>query len=326
MSKRPFDVNRSWTKLILATVLLNLLILAAFTTSTPERSPASAWETIAYQLRFKIAPVTDKAQLAALHLNSANLSKAECVACHGTMLDSSVSLHRIHLTSELLPGLVCHDCHRRIDLTTRGNTVVVKWVDEGFCKKCHSIFPGLLPNSPMKPENFKEDCTTCHSGRNTFRHEQPYLSQIIAPKECPGCHGGRVLPWTPLHEQPDWLQTHGPEALRVGTASCFKCHDYGLKFCDNCHKIRPPSHNPRDQWLVNHPQAAQADTRACFTCHQADFCKKCHVNHVPDWLKLHPATVKAGGTAPCQKCHSLSFCSYCHASNALGSQSSTPTP
>jgi hypothetical protein len=328
--RKPFDVNKSWIKLILAVCLLNMLILAAFLTSSPSKSPASTWETYGYQLRFKIFPVTDRKQLAALHLDSANISKPECVACHGTMLDSSVSLHRLHLTSELLPGLVCHDCHQRIDLSPRSNVVVVKWVNEGFCKKCHSKFPGLNPGSPMRPENFKEDCTTCHSGQHTFRHAQPYLSQVIAPRECPGCHGGRVLPWTPLHELANWLQLHGPEALRVGKQSCFKCHDYGFKFCDNCHKIRPPSHSPIDQWrAVNHEAQARQDTRACFTCHEASFCKKCHVNHEPNWILNHPNAVKAlGGDSGCMQCHSQTFCSACHASTAMpgGSLPTSPTP
>ena len=314
MSRKEFDVNRSWIKFILSVCLLNALILTAFLTSTPSKSPAATWLTYGYQLKYKLAPITEKKALATLHLGSSKLSKSQCVACHGTMLDSSVSLHRIHLTSELLPGLACHDCHARIDLTPRGNTVVVKWVDEGFCKKCHSKFPGLDPGSPMKPEFFKEDCTTCHSGSHTFRHEQPYLSQIIAPRECPGCHGGRVLPWTPLHELPNWLRTHGPEALRVGKQSCFKCHDFGLKFCDNCHKTKPPSHLPRDQWLVTHPARAQADTRVCFTCHVAAFCKTCHVNHAANWRSDHPAYVLAHGSTTCLKCHSQTFCSSCHAS------------
>jgi len=329
MATKEFDVNRSWIRLIVAVLVLNLLITAAFLTSSPSKSPAATWFTYGYQLRFKVFPMTDKKQLAALHKNSANVSKPECVACHGTMLDSSVSLHRLHLSSELLPGLQCHDCHQSIDLSPRGNTVVVKWVNEGFCKKCHSKFPGLSPGSPMRPENFNEDCTTCHSGQHTFRHEQPYLSQVIAPKECPGCHGGRVLPWTPLHELPTWLQNHGHEALRVGKQSCFKCHDYGLKFCDACHKIKPPSHSPRDQWLVNHPAQAQADTRVCFTCHQASFCKTCHVNHVPNWIALHPTRVQAlGGDATCLKCHSQTFCSACHASGVApqGSAPSSFTP
>ena len=324
MSRKEFDVNKSWMKFISASLLLNVLIAAAFFTSAPERSPAATWFTAAYRAEFRLAPVKDKAVLAKMHLNSLSMSKSECVACHGTMLTSSVQLHRIHLTSELLPGLACHDCHRRIDLTPRSNTVVVKWVDEGFCKKCHSHFPGLDPGSPMKPEYFKEDCTTCHTGANAFRHEQPYLSQIIAPRECQGCHGGRVLPWTPLHEQPNWLQVHGPEALRVGKQSCFKCHDFGLKFCDKCHAIKPPSHLPRDQWLVNHPDEARADTRACFTCHQAPFCKKCHVNHKPDWRATHPAFVQANGTSTCVKCHSLTFCSQCH-TDTLGGGGSSAT-
>jgi hypothetical protein len=322
--KKKFDVNRSWIKFILATLLLNALILTAFVTSTPEKSPAFTWLTYAYQLRFRVAPVKDPAKLAAMHLQSLSQPKPECVACHGSMLDSKVALHRIHLTSELLPGLACHDCHRAIDLSKRSNVTVVKWVDVGFCKKCHSRFPGLDPNSPMKPENFSEDCTTCHTGSHAFRHEQPYLSQIIAPRECPGCHGGRVLPWTPLHEQPDWLKNHGPEALRVGTKSCLNCHDFGFQFCDSCHATKPPSHLPREQWLANHPDAARADTRGCFTCHKATYCKTCHVNHVPDWRQKHPAFVRANGDSTCTKCHSETFCSYCHM--GLSSPAGTGSP
>jgi len=327
MAAKRFDVNKSWMKLIGAVVLLDALILAALLTSTPSKSPASTWLTFGYQLRYKVAPVTDKKQLYALHLESSKLPKAQCVACHGTMLNSSVSLHRIHLTSELLPGLACHDCHQRIDLTPRSNTVYISWVNVTFCKKCHSRFPGLNPGSPMKPEFFEEDCTTCHSGNNTPAHAQPYLTQIIAPSECKGCHGGRVLPWQPGHELPTWVQQHGPVALAVGKQTCFKCHDFGLKFCDNCHKILPPSHQPRDQWLVNHPARAQADTRVCFTCHVAAFCKKCHVNHQPNWLSAHPAYVQQNGSTRCMQCHSQSFCSSCHASSATqGSASTTPTP
>ena len=268
MAKKPFDVNKSWIKFILAVCLLNALIAAAFLTSSPSKSPAATWLTYGYQLDYKLFPIKDPSpQLSDLHLGSAKLPKSQCVACHGTMLDSSVSLHRIHLTSELLPGLACHDCHQSVDLrrlpnSVGSNTVVIKWVNEGFCKKCHSKFPGLNPGSPMRAENFSEDCTTCHTGQHTFRHDQPYLSQVISSKECPGCHGGRILPWQPGHELPDWLQTHGPTALAVGKDTCFKCHDFGLRFCDNCHKIKPPSHLPADAWRANHP-ARPSSTREC---------------------------------------------------------------
>lgn len=326
MAKQGLDMNRSWIKFILATLLLNGLIITAFVTSTPERSPAFTWTTYVYSLRFKVMPVKDPAKLAVLHKNAMDAPKPECVACHGSMLTSKVALHGIHLTSELLPGLACHDCHASIDLAQRGNTTVVKWVDVGFCKKCHSVFPGLNPDSPMKPNDFEVDCTTCHSGTHAFRHEQPYLSQIIAPRECKGCHGGRVLPWTPLHEEADWLDTHGPEALRVGTESCFECHDFGLKFCDACHSTKPPTHTPREAWLTTHPERAQNDTRGCFTCHQANDCKKCHVNHEANWLEKHPESVQARGTSSCEKCHSLSFCSYCHTALPEPATDSSTTP
>ena len=70
MTTKKFDVNKTWMKLIGAVILLNALILAAFLTSTPSQSPASTWLTYGYQLRYKLAPITDKKQLAALHLDS----------------------------------------------------------------------------------------------------------------------------------------------------------------------------------------------------------------------------------------------------------------
>jgi hypothetical protein len=323
VTKRELSINKSLIRLILASVLLNALILTAFLTSTPERSAASTLATAAYKIRFRLVPidpVRNKAELAQLHLNSAGASKSQCVACHGDEFDSPIVLHRIHLKSELLPGLACHDCHQRVDLTARGNVAMTRWVDVGFCKKCHSKFSGMTPGSAMKPADYDIDCTTCHSGGNAFRHEPPYLSQVIAPTECRGCHGGRVLPWTAKHEGSDWLKTHGAEALSVGTENCFQCHDFGLKFCDTCHAVKPPTHLPADRWKTNHPDAARADTRACYTCHKINFCKKCHVGHDPGWRELHPAFVTSKGTSSCEKCHSLSFCSYCH----TGSSSAPP--
>ncbi len=237
------------------------------------------------------------------------------MACHGTMIERKFTLHKIHLTSELLPGLVCHDCHKSISLEKRSNTHVVRLVDVGVCKQCHSPFPGLNPKSPMKPEDFKADCTTCHSGKHAYRHEKPYLSHVIAPRECAGCHGGRVLPWTPAHEQDDWVTAHGKQALKVGTDSCMKCHEYGLQFCQDCHSKKPPSHQPRDAWLGKHQAAAKADTRSCFTCHQADFCKRCHVNHTPTWRDTHMSYVVKNGTSACMNCHSQTFCETCHVSS-----------
>lgn len=312
-------MSRRLVKLIIASVMLNGLILTAVFTSTPEHSSASLWATTAYRLKFKLSPidpVKDEAALGALHLDSANLSRSECQACHGDELDSPIVLHRIHLQSELLPGLACHDCHQRVDLTTRGNVAMTRWVDVGFCKKCHSKFPGGSPGSAMSKADFDLDCTVCHTGANAFRHEPKYLSQIIAPRDCKGCHGGRVLPWTYLHERNDWLQTHGREAFTVGKENCFQCHDFGLKFCDTCHALKPPTHLPPDQWKTNHPDAARADTRACYTCHKINFCKKCHLGHDAGWIQRHSVSVQEKGTASCEKCHSLSFCSYCHANSS----------
>jgi hypothetical protein len=309
-----FDVRKSWVKLVGASLLLNVLILAGILTGAPRVSPASAWMISFDKAIYSIRPVTAGPELDALHIDASKLSKEQCMACHGTMVDSKVPLHKVHLTSELLPGLVCHDCHKKVSLEKRSNVKVVRMVDVGFCKKCHSAFGGLDPNSPMKPDDFKADCTTCHSGKSAYKHAQPYLSHVIAPRECAGCHGGRVLPWTPAHEKDDWVQTHGVETLRVGQASCMKCHEKGFAFCDDCHKRKPPSHEPRLQWLAEHTVRAKAETRACFTCHKAEFCKKCHINHTANWRETHFNFVVKNGSDGCMTCHSETFCSTCHIS------------
>ena len=233
---RGAELQRTWVKVLLASLLLNALILTSFVTSEPDRSPASTWITAIEKVRYQVFPVEGDEALAALHADATKLSKEQCIACHGPKDESELPLHRMHLTSELLPGLVCHDCHRSISLEERGNEFVVRLVDVGFCKQCHSRFPGLEPNSPMKPADYDVDCTTCHTGKAAYKHDQPYLSHVIAPKECQGCHGGRILPWTVKHERDDWLDTHGPEALDSGEETCFRCHEFGLKFCDECHE------------------------------------------------------------------------------------------
>lgn len=318
--RREFDFRSTKIKLILASLLLNGFILASFLTSSPQVSPASAWATQVSKIRYAVSPISGKSALERLHAEAQKLSKEECMACHGDMRDSRLVLHSIHLTSDLLPGLVCHDCHKTISLEKRSNVKVVRLVDVGFCKQCHSRFPGLEPNSPMQPEDFKADCTTCHTGKHAFKHAQPYLSQVIAPRECAGCHGGRVLPWTQAHEKDDWIQKHGPEALRVGKESCNKCHEFGLQFCNDCHSRKPPSHEPRERWLGLHKARARQDTRTCFTCHEVKFCGRCHVGHTPTWRDRHFAFVVKNGTELCEKCHNVEFCSTCH----LGS-AATPT-
>ena len=148
--KREFDVNRSWAKLVVASVLLNVILIAGFLTATPTVSPAATWTTGYWKAYYKVRPVSNQADLAALHARSSTLSMEQCVACHGTMLGSKLKLHKIHLGSDLLPGLACPVCHTKVSLEKRSNVKVVRLVDVGVCKNCHSAFPGLSPNSPMK--------------------------------------------------------------------------------------------------------------------------------------------------------------------------------
>jgi len=313
MAKRDADLRTSKLKLAGAVLALNALIIATFLTSTPTVSPASTWIVAANRVLYS-ANLKRSGSLAELHAKASTLSKEDCIACHGTMKGHKLALHRIHLTSDLIPGLSCTNCHDRIAVQPKSNTKVVHVVNVAFCKKCHSPFPASSdPNSAMKPEDSQADCRTCHSGRHALRHAQPYLSQIVGSRECLVCHGGSILPWTAKHEQADWISEHGKSALG-NVPRCMKCHEYGLAFCTECHRNKPPSHQPRPRWLEVHKNAARRDTRACFTCHKTSYCKRCHINHATGWLKTHPEFVVSGGAQPCLKCHSASFCDGCHLS------------
>ena len=313
----PGTTREARAKLVVAIILLTILTLVLLLTSTPEQSPAQTWTTWGWMLRYRVLPVEEKAALIEIHKDARDSSREQCVACHGDKMDSELPVHRIHLGSELLSGLACHDCHSQVDLSPRGNTVAVRWVDVGFCKTCHSEFTGAKRESHMPGVDLETDCLMCHTGDRAVKHAQPYLPQIIPTSECKGCHGARVLPWTPRHERDDWLQAHGGEALDIGTENCFKCHDFGLKFCDECHKETPPSHLPDWQWRAIHSEKAQADTRVCYACHETSYCKKCHVNHEDGWMSTHPSFVKERGDASCDECHSPSSCSFCHTNHVL---------
>ncbi len=312
----PRSARRKPSGLIGALALLTALILGALSTSGPTRTAASTWKTWAWQLRYEIAEVEERLELVAIHRSASESPREQCVACHGDKTRSQLLVHSIHLRSELLPRLACHECHRSVDLGPRGNTRMARWVDVGFCKKCHSAFPGLESGSHMQAEDIDADCLMCHTGARAIKHAQPYLSQIMPTSECKGCHGGRVLPWTPRHEQDDWLQVHGMEALDTGSEGCLACHDFGLKFCDECHAKAPPSHSPADQWNAIHPEAARTDTRVCYTCHDTSHCKRCHVNHRDGWLEAHSEFVREKGYSRCTECHSESACAFCHAETA----------
>lgn len=306
--ERARRFRQSKIKLLVAAIILNILIVATFLTSSPTVSPASGWMVAANKILYRVG--LKYSDLRILHEKSSLRVSEDCIACHGNMRTSKLPLHRIHLTSPLA-NFACNNCHDKISLERKTNEKVVHLVNVGFCKNCHSKFSGFNEKSAMKPVDFQADCTLCHTGKHAFRHAKPYLSHIISPSECKVCHGGLVLPWRPEHTRDDWVQKHGQFALE-GTKKCMSCHEYGLAFCQDCHARKPPSHKPKDLWLQAHRKKAKEDTRACFVCHTSALCRKCHVGHTLDWKENHYTFVLKEGTEMCENCHAAIFCESCH--------------
>lgn len=321
MAPRPVRLRL----VVVGAVVLAVAAGAVRVAVAPPRAAVRATLTAAWKVRYRVAPPGRGVALARLHREAYRGSLEQCAACHGDKRASKLPVHRIHLRSPLLPGLACHECHPRVELGPRGNTSVITWVDVGFCKRCHSAYPGLHAGSRMSPADFEADCTRCHTGDRAPIHASSYLARDIPASECKGCHGARALPWTSAHERADWLRVHGAEALSRGSGTCFACHAFGLKFCDGCHAKKPPSHSPAEAWREAHPAAARAETRACYTCHRTTFCKGCHLDHETGWMRSHPAFVREHGEGSCTECHSLSSCTYCHAEPAVAAPTTSAT-
>lgn len=204
-------------------------------------------------------------------------------------IKSPYNLKEIHKNSGKLPREECIACHG--DMKT-------------------SKLP--LHRMHLTTTLAKFSCPDCHD-RIELDKASPERAVHVAPRECKGCHGGRVLPWRPEHTKDDWVQVHGKIALE-DSQKCMSCHEYGLAFCKDCHSKKPPSHKPKDIWLGKHQVKAKEDTRTCLACHKTDFCKKCHMGHTPDWQLNHYKYVLKEGTKMCQNCHSAIFCESCHTS------------
>ena len=138
-----------------ALLLLAACALAVAWVAAGGTDRAGAVVTRFWRINYTVFPVKDRAALAAIHADPSRVARERCAACHEGKKGSNLVLHRIHLRSDLLANLECPDCHQHIDLETRSNRAVVTWVDVGFCRQCHSAFPGLDPGSPMKPEYFE---------------------------------------------------------------------------------------------------------------------------------------------------------------------------
>jgi hypothetical protein len=310
--------RRSLVRTAIVAVLLLAFVFSLYqflSSDSPQRTVRS-WAARAWGYYFEAFPVEDEELLADLHASPERSARTRCVACHGDKTDSVLPVHRIHVTSDLLADLACPDCHTDIELGVRGARNAPVWVDVGFCAECHSTFPGSSPGVHDCSDDLGGDCGECHTGDMEPVHDEPYLPSSIPLSECAGCHGGRALPWTAEHTQEDWLDVHGQEALEQGEEECFACHDFGLKFCDDCHSEKPPSHIPSDEWRVVHPERAQADTRVCYSCHETTWCKECHVNHEEGWMESHPDFVEEYGDESCTECHSLTSCTFCHTETA----------
>lgn len=174
----------------------------------------------------------------------------KCTDCHNTVAHGEVvpvkrlpSMdHCILCHNQKVASAECKVCHTR-DLAqgprvTRAEMAKVALGAPKTCRGCHSIDKctachGLeMPH----PEGWtaggharlaftnRSLCWRCHPGGSRFSDYFAF---------CNSCHQ-----FPPLHEtaEDDWIELHGPVALKTktwGYSNCWLCHGVGV--CDNCH-------------------------------------------------------------------------------------------
>jgi len=203
----------------------------------------------------------------------------------------------VHRPSEA----ACLQCHKIDDLPSTINGIRIPHqahvtLRNLTCVDCHTQVSHAAPGQSNATVSMTV-CSMCHNGE-------------AAPDACGTCH---VTPPPSNVHPPDFMKTHGLQALARGKAECLRCHHDEAGFCGACHAKAPASHFASD-WRYGHGKVATADRAGCLGCHdQATFCQQCHrVDHPADWVTAH-AAVAAKGDLSCLVCHPRSMCVTCHA-------------
>jgi hypothetical protein len=205
-------------------------------------------------------------------------------------------LENLHLKAEGLSHLNCISCHG-LKATEKGtqsiHAIHLPSPENDFkCTDCHIKveFDNIVGKEPKRKVNVLR-CSKCHEEKKDFARVGPE-----APED---------------HEDEAWpKRLHGQTALKKGEQSCFECHEHGLNFCEDCHRLKPYSH--ANNWKLTHKEPAKEIPENCYYCHKVTFCRACHIKHTDDWINLHQKAVQERGSQQCLHCHVLSYCTDCH--------------
>jgi hypothetical protein len=138
------------------------------------------------------------------HVNSATITNAECIACHGQKANESsldpltFSAHKKHLKSAFVRFASmtdgCGTCHASTDIEQGSGASVNKQVDAAFCVTCHGTFAassathGGVDLAATSPRG----CTVCHTDPAVIHAAVPYVNKFycLSRTYCTKCHGG----------------------------------------------------------------------------------------------------------------------------------------
>ena len=270
------------------------------------------------------------------------ITDAACEKCHNvdtrefTPTGDVIIPHDKHKAE----GVSCIQCHSGVahgKIADRKMAYVTDYAE--WDSKTGAL--AMADQAYVKPA--MDTCIDCHEARKITT-------------ECSSCHTTGMLPES--HTKDDFTQTHGSEASEE-LEECHTCHKdmsteplegydeispldkymdsqkQGAKnhlnyakdntFCQDCHEIRPDSHDSK--FINSHGSLASANQEACIACHDLKqtsstngsqvYCSSCHPStHSQNkkWKERHPVPINEGQKLEqtCYTCHVEAKCSSCH--------------
>lgn len=204
------------------------------------------------------------------------VSDASCRRCHVESLARTVESHGIRVRHREFTAIRCSQCHAGSAHQLADRTYPTSHMDE--CVSCHTPRASDPATCQLcHIENVQRDTRGATAwravhGPNWERtHGMGRLTTCATCHEsgtCERCHG------TKIPHDPDWLQTHGPQATDArNKVKCVRCHE--SDWCTDCHGVTMPH---AAGFIKQHASSAEKlGVEACRRCHSAEACDDCHM-------------------------------------------------
>jgi nitrate/TMAO reductase-like tetraheme cytochrome c subunit len=237
----------------------------------------------------------------------------ECVQCHSGVAHGKIADRKMTFQADY------DKWNQEVGTSAMADTKFTS-PDMDTCMECH------------KARNVSTACKTCHTtGMVPKSHKQPDFKTkthgVLAGKqlkECNECHKYMSTDKLEGYDNASPLDKYLKQDSQQQKKNQY---DYAKEntFCQNCHLVRPESHE--NGFINKHGKLVEANQNTCLACHDIKRtsspsknpvnCSSCHPSSHsknPNWRNNHPIQVGniKGPIELCYTCHVKQSCKSCH--------------